>query len=74
MKVCRRILAGLALLLGTSGLLLRLAGGVGVWVVVIDSFACFWIALSQVCLLSHARSWWRRSAGTSKVIGPSSSS
>jgi hypothetical protein len=33
MKVCKRILAGLTLLLGTAGLLLSLAGGVGVWVV-----------------------------------------
>ena len=23
------------------------------------SFACFWVALSQVSLLSHARSWWK---------------
>jgi hypothetical protein len=33
MKVCKRILAGLALLLATAGLLLSLAGGVGVWLV-----------------------------------------
>jgi hypothetical protein len=33
MKVCKRILAGLALLLGTAGLLLSLAAGVGVWIV-----------------------------------------
>ncbi len=23
------------------------------------SFACFWVALSQVSLLAHARSWWK---------------
>jgi hypothetical protein len=33
MRVCKRILAGLALLLATAGLLLSVAGGVGVWVV-----------------------------------------
>ena len=33
MRVCRRALAGLALLLGAVGLLLSLAGGVGVWVI-----------------------------------------
>jgi hypothetical protein len=33
MKVGKRILAGLTLLLGTAGLLLSLAGGVGVWIV-----------------------------------------
>src|SRR5262245_15697343 len=33
MQVCRRILAGLTLLLSAVGLLLGLAGGVGVWVV-----------------------------------------
>jgi hypothetical protein len=33
MKVCKRILAGLTLLLGAAGLLLSLAGGVGVWIV-----------------------------------------
>jgi hypothetical protein len=33
MKVCKRILAGLTLLLSAAGLLLSLAGGVGVWVV-----------------------------------------
>jgi hypothetical protein len=33
MKVCKRILAGLTLLLGTVMLLLSLAGGVGVWIV-----------------------------------------
>jgi len=33
MKVCKRILAGRTLLLGTVMLLLSLAGGVGVWVV-----------------------------------------
>jgi hypothetical protein len=33
MKVGKRILAGLALLLGTAGLLLSLAAGVGVWIV-----------------------------------------
>jgi len=27
---------------------------------VIVSLVCFWIALSQVSLLSHAWSWWRR--------------
>jgi hypothetical protein len=41
---------------------------------VLVSFVCFWIAVSQVSLLSHARSWWRRSASTSKAIGPASSS
>jgi hypothetical protein len=40
---------------------------------VLVSLVCFWIALSQVGLLSHARSWWRRSASTSKAIGPASS-
>jgi hypothetical protein len=24
------------------------------------SLICLWIALSQVCLMAHARSWWRR--------------
>jgi hypothetical protein len=33
MRVCRRALAGLALLLGAVGLLLSLAGGIGVWVI-----------------------------------------
>src|SRR5271168_4693148 len=33
MTFCKRILAGLTLLLGAAGLLLRLAGGVGVWIV-----------------------------------------
>jgi hypothetical protein len=33
MKVCKRILAGLVLLLSVLGLVLSLAGGVGVWVV-----------------------------------------
>jgi hypothetical protein len=33
MRVCKQILAGLTLLLGTAGLLLSLAGGVGVWIV-----------------------------------------
>jgi hypothetical protein len=33
MKVCKRILAGLTLLLATAGLLLSVAGGVGVWIV-----------------------------------------
>jgi hypothetical protein len=33
MRLCRRILAGLTLLLSTVGLLLSLAAGVGVWVV-----------------------------------------
>src|SRR5258708_3978497 len=33
MKVCERILAGLALLLGAAMLLLSLAGGIGVWIV-----------------------------------------
>jgi hypothetical protein len=33
MKVVKRIFAGLTLLLGTVGLLLSLAGGVGVWIV-----------------------------------------
>jgi hypothetical protein len=33
MRVCKRILAGLTLLLGAVGLLLGLAGGVGVWLV-----------------------------------------
>jgi hypothetical protein len=27
---------------------------------VLVSFACFWVALSQVSLLSHAWSWWKR--------------
>jgi hypothetical protein len=25
------------------------------------SLVCFWVALSQVSVLAHARSWWRRS-------------
>src|SRR5262245_5752932 len=33
MNVCKRILAGLTFLLGAAGLLLSLAGGVGVWMV-----------------------------------------
>jgi hypothetical protein len=33
MRVCRRVLAGLTLLLSAAGLLLSLAGGVGVWAV-----------------------------------------
>jgi hypothetical protein len=33
MKVCIRLVAGLALILGTAGLLLSVAGGIGVWVV-----------------------------------------
>src|SRR5262245_52091897 len=33
MSVCKRILAGLTLLLSAAGLLLSVAGGVGVWVV-----------------------------------------
>jgi hypothetical protein len=33
MTVCKRILAGLVLLLSVAGLLLSLAGGIGVWVV-----------------------------------------
>jgi hypothetical protein len=33
MRHCKRILAGLVLLLGAAGLLLSLAGGVGVWIV-----------------------------------------
>src|SRR5262249_25787390 len=33
MKILKRILAGCALLLATAGLLLSLAGGVGVWLV-----------------------------------------
>jgi hypothetical protein len=41
---------------------------------VLVSLVCFWIAASQVSLLSHARSWWRRSAGTAQAIGPTSSS
>jgi hypothetical protein len=28
---------------------------------VVVSLICFWIALSQVSLLAHARSWWRYS-------------
>lgn len=32
MKVCKRILAGFTLLLGLAGLLLSVAGGVGVWI------------------------------------------
>jgi hypothetical protein len=40
---------------------------------VLVSLVCFWIAVSQVSLLFHARSWWRRSASTSKAIGPASS-
>jgi hypothetical protein len=39
---------------------------------VIVSLVCFWIAVSQVSLLSHARSWWKRSASTSKAIEPAS--
>ena len=31
------------------------------------SFVCFWIALSQVSLLCHARSWWRHS-GCDKTL------
>jgi hypothetical protein len=33
MKACKRLLAGLTLLLATAGLLLFLAGGVGIWLV-----------------------------------------
>jgi hypothetical protein len=33
MKLCKRILAGLVFLLATVGLLLSLAGGIGVWIV-----------------------------------------
>jgi hypothetical protein len=33
MTLCKRILAGLVLLLGTIGLLLSVAGGIGIWVV-----------------------------------------
>ncbi len=33
MKVCKRILAGITLLLAVAGLLLSLAGGAGVWIV-----------------------------------------
>jgi hypothetical protein len=29
---------------------------------ILVSLVCFWIALSQVSLLFHARSWWRRSS------------
>jgi hypothetical protein len=31
---------------------------------VLVSLVCFWIALSQVSLLFHARSWWRRSSSS----------
>jgi hypothetical protein len=40
---------------------------------VLVSLVCFWIAVSQVSLLFHARSWWERSASTSKATGPASS-
>jgi hypothetical protein len=30
------------------------------------SLTCFWIALSQVSLLSHAWSWWKRSGASSR--------
>lgn len=49
----------------------RTLTGITVAAVVI-SLVCFWIAVSQISLLSHARSWWRRSACTSKAVGPSS--
>jgi hypothetical protein len=41
---------------------------------VLVSLVCFWIAVSQVGLLAHARSWWRHSASTPKAIGPASPS
>jgi hypothetical protein len=31
---------------------------------ILVSLVCFWIALSQVSLLFHARSWWRRSSSS----------
>jgi hypothetical protein len=33
MKLCKRVVAGLALILGAAGLLLSLVGGIGVWIV-----------------------------------------
>jgi hypothetical protein len=41
---------------------------------IIISLVCFWIAASQVGLLAHARSWWRRSASSSQPIEPASRS
>ena len=40
---------------------------------VLVSLVCFWIALSQVSLLCHARSWWGRTGDTSQD-GPASPS
>lgn len=31
---------------------------------ILISFVCFWIALSQISLMAHARSWWKRSGRT----------
>jgi hypothetical protein len=36
---------------------------------VVVSVACFWIALSQVSLLCHACSWWRRAAHNDRGPG-----
>ncbi len=35
---------------------------------VLISFVCFWIALSQVSLLCHAWSWWKRVGATSSPM------
>lgn len=36
--------------------------------VVVVSLVCFWIAVSQVSLLNHARAWWRSSTRGENVV------
>jgi hypothetical protein len=39
---------------------------------ILISLVCFWIALSQISLMAHARSWWRRSGRAPTTAGPAS--
>jgi hypothetical protein len=41
---------------------------------VVVSLVCIWIAVSQVSLLSHARSWWRCLGSAPTATGPAPSS